>query len=261
MKVFAISDLHLSTAVKKPMDIFGDGWANHFEKISEDWLKKVTNDDLVLLGGDMSWGLTTEEAKPDYTLVSSLPGEKYVIKGNHDYYWNSLSKMRSQFSDFRFVQNNAYRISKNTPHSPKLFTEQEAKRNKNAQPIPLEEDKAVIVAGTRGWTVPSKDTTEEDEKIFNRELTRLKLSLSSAKTLQKDGDILIALLHYPPFDATYQSTPVTDLLEEYNVSYALFGHLHGKNARVTQRMKKNGVEYILTSCDLVDNKLIEVCEI
>ena len=107
MKVFAISDLHLSTAVEKPMDIFGDGWQNHFAKISEDWQSKVTDDDLVLLGGDMSWGLTTEQASPDYALVQQLKGKKYVVKGNHDYYWNSLSKMRAIFPDFNFVQNNA----------------------------------------------------------------------------------------------------------------------------------------------------------
>lgn len=261
MKVFAISDLHLSTAVEKPMDIFGDGWANHFGKISEDWQNKVTDDDLVLLGGDMSWGLTVDEAKPDYDLVSALPGEKYVVKGNHDYYWNSLSKMRAQFNTFRFVQNNAYRISKNAPHEAKLFAEQESKRTKNSQLPEINEDNGVIIAGTRGWNIPSKDTSEDDEKIFNRELTRLNLSLSSAQSLRKENDVLIALLHYPPFDATYQSTAVTDILEKYNVDYVLYGHLHGKNARVTPRLKKNGVEYILTSCDLVDNKLIEVCEI
>ncbi len=261
MKIFAISDLHLSTAVEKPMDIFGDGWANHFQKICEDWQQKVTDDDLVLLGGDMSWGLTIEEATPDYNLVSVLPGEKYVVKGNHDYYWNSLGKMRANFKDFHFVQNNAYRISKNAPHDAKLFTEQESKRNKNTQPPIIDEDRAVVIAGTRGWNIPSKDTTEEDEKIFNRELTRLNLSLSSAKSLLKEGDTLIVILHYPPFDATYQNTPLTDLLEEYNVNYVLYGHLHGKNVRVTPRLQKNGIEYILTSCDLVDNKLIEVCAI
>ena len=84
MKVFAISDLHLSTAVEKPMDIFGDGWQNHFVKISEDWQNKVTNNDLILLGGDMSWGLTADQAAPDYALVEALNGKKFVVKGNHD---------------------------------------------------------------------------------------------------------------------------------------------------------------------------------
>ena len=118
----------------------------------------------------------------------------------------------------------------------------------------------MIIAGTRGWNIPSKDSTEEDIKIFNRELVRLDLSLSSAQALRKDGDVLIAMLHYPPFEATYQSTQVTDILEKYGVDYVLYGHLHGKNVRVTPRVEKNGIEYILTSCDLVNNKLIEVCE-
>lgn len=236
MKVFAISDLHLSTAVEKPMDIFGDGWQNHFVKISEDWQNKVTNDDLILLGGDMSWGLTADQAAPDYALVEALNGKKFVVKGNHDYYWNSLSKMRAKFPAFNFIQNNAYR--------------EEA-----------ESGKGVVIAGSRGWNFPCKDTSEDDLKIYQRELIRLNLSLSTAKAMQKDGDVLIAVLHYPPFEANYQDTEVTALLEKYNVDYALYGHLHGKNVRVTPRFKKNGIEYILTSCDLVENKVIEVCQI
>lgn len=260
MKIFAISDLHLSSSVEKPMDIFGDGWQNHFEKISLDWKEKVGANDLVLLGGDMSWGLTVEEAKPDYEQVSLLPGEKYVVKGNHDYYWNSLSKMRKAFPSFRFIQNNAYRIEASSPHEAKLFAEQEAKKNKlGVSDAKARYSKAVIIAGTRGWTIPDK--SDEDTSVFDRELVRLELSLSSAKSMRKDGDVLIAILHYPPFEATYQSTPVTDILEKYDVDYVLYGHLHGKNVRVTPRINKNGIEYILTSCDLVDNKLIEVCEI
>lgn len=262
MKIFAISDLHLSSSVEKPMDIFGDGWQNHFEKISEDWRSKVCEDDLVLLGGDMSWGLTTAEAKPDYDSVAALPGEKFVVKGNHDYYWNSLSKMRKEFPSFKFIQNNAYRIEASNPHKASLFAEQESKKNKNQSPdCPQQYEKAVIIAGTRGWNIPSKDSTEEDIKVFNRELVRLELSLSSAKALKKDGDVIIAMLHYPPFEATYADTQVTDILERYEVDYVLYGHLHGKNVRVTPRINKNGIEYILTSCDLVDNKVIEVCKI
>ena len=236
MKVFAISDLHLSSAVEKPMDIFGDGWQNHFVKISEDWDKKVADGDLVLLGGDMSWGLTLEEAEPDYEQIAALKGQKYIVKGNHDYYWSSLGKMRSNFPDFNFIQNNAYRVE-----SPS--------------------GKGVIVAGSRGWNIPSKDTPESEVKIYKRELIRLELSLSYAKNLQKDGDVLIAMLHYPPFEATYQDTEVTPPPAQYNVDYVLYGHLHGKSVRVTPSLKKRNITYILTSCDLVDNKLIEVCEV
>lgn len=235
MKIFAISDLHLSTAVEKPMDIFGDGWQNHFSKICEDWTSKVTDADLVLLGGDMSWGLTIEEASPDYQLIDKLKGQKYVVKGNHDYYWNSLSKMRKAFPSFNFIQNNSYRVETN--------------------------GKGVVICGTRGWNIPGKDTSQNDEKIFNRELQRLELSLSSAMSQKQEGDIVIATLHYPPFEATYQDTLVTALLEKYNVDYVLYGHLHGKNARITPILKKNNIQYILTSCDLIDNKLVLICEI
>lgn len=235
MKIFAISDLHLSTVNPKPMDIFGDGWQNHFSKICEDWAQRVADGDLVLLGGDMSWGLTIDEAKPDYELVDKLNGNKFVVKGNHDYYWNSLGKMRSAFPSFSFIQNNAYRVET--------------------------ENQGAVICGTRGWLIPSKDTNENDTKIFKRELIRLELSLSEANRIKKDGDVLIAMLHYPPFEATYQDSEVTALLEKYNVKYVLYGHLHGKSARVTPRLKKGGIEYILTSCDLIDNKLALVCEI
>lgn len=235
MKIYAISDLHLSTVVEKPMDIFGDGWQNHFSKISEDWASKVSDEDIVLLGGDMSWGLTIDEAAPDFALVEKLKGQKYVVKGNHDYYWNSLGKMHTAFPSFNFVQNNSYRVVSN--------------------------GKGIVICGSRGWNIPAKDSSESDIKIYKRELVRLELSLQSALEQKQDGDILIALLHFPPFDAMYQDSEVTALLEKYNINYALYGHLHGKSARVTPRLKKGNIEYILTSCDLIDNNLVFVCEI
>ena len=238
MKVFAISDLHLSTSVEKPMDIFGDGWQNHFEHISADWKQKVSADDIVLLGGDMSWGITIDEARADYELVSALPGKKAVVKGNHDLYWNSLSKMRAAFPEYDFLQNNAYRY------------------------YHVGDSKGVVVAGTRGWNLPSgKDFTEQDKKIYERELIRIDLSLSYAQNKRQDGDLLVVMMHYPPFDATYDESEFTKIFEKYGVNVVLYGHLHGKNARVKPHVSKNGVDYLLTSCDLVDNKLIEVCDL
>lgn len=275
MKVFAISDLHLSTTVEKPMDIFGDGWQNHFQKICDDWKKKVTDEDVVLLGGDMSWGMTLDEAIPDYALIDQLKGQKFVVKGNHDYYWNSLSRMSASLPRFKFIQNNAYRIENNSPHSIATDT---ACPTENCDcstadtPITGKCDEVVItqldsqkpsfvIAGTRGWNIPTCDNDLETIKIYKRELQRLKLSLDQAKSITKDGDRIIAMLHFPPFEADYCDTDVTKMLEEYNVYKVLYGHLHGKNVRVTPRLMKNGIEYILTSCDLVDNKLVEVCSI
>lgn len=235
MKVFAISDLHLSTVVEKPMDIFGDDWQNHFDKISKDWKDKVSEGDLVLLGGDLSWGISIDEAAPDLTLIDELPGKKIIVKGNHDYYWQSLNKMRAAFPNFDFIQNNSIRFESN--------------------------GKGIVIAGSRGWNIATDASADEDKKIYARELMRIEMSLKSAQGKRKDGDILIALMHYPPFEAEYKSTEMTDILEKYNVDFVLYGHLHGKGARVTPTLVKNNIQYILTSCDLVDNKLIEICEL
>ena len=108
MKIFAISDLHLSTAVEKPMNIFGDGWLGHFDKIKEDWNNKVSDDDLVLIGGDTSWWSNLDEAEPDLIQLKDLKGKKIVLRGNHDYWWNSLSKISSRFPYLNFLQNNCY---------------------------------------------------------------------------------------------------------------------------------------------------------
>lgn len=231
MKVFAISDLHLSTAVEKPMDVFGDGWQNHFEKISADWISKVAPDDVVLLGGDISWGISIEEAAPDYALIQALPGKKVVLRGNHDYYWNSLSKMREAFPDFIFLQNNCIRIDK------------------------------LLIAGTRGWTIPSTDSTDEDKKIFARELIRLEISMDYMSKQRTDEDYVVALLHYPPFEADYCDSEVTAILEKYKVDTVLYGHLHGKKVRVNPSVEKNGINYVLTSCDLINNTLVQVTEL
>lgn len=228
MKVFAISDLHLSFAVDKPMDIFGDGWQNHFEKVKEDWNARVKDDDLVLIGGDVSWGLTMEQAAPDYSALAALKGRKIVLRGNHDYYWTSLSKMRTAFPEFEFLQNNCIRAGK------------------------------VLVAGSRGWNIPTENSAEEDVKIYKRELERLRLSLTDMQKMREEGDIAIALLHYPPFEVRLEDTDVTRMLEKFDVDVALYGHLHGKNVRVIPEARKNGIRYLLTSCDLVKNTLVEV---
>ncbi|MEG2450370.1 MAG: metallophosphoesterase [Clostridia bacterium] len=231
MKIFAISDLHLSLSVEKPMDIFGDGWQNHFEKISTDWQNKVTDDDLILLGGDMSWGLTLDEAEADYNAVSSLPGKKIVLRGNHDFYWNSLSKIEKKFPNFEFLQNNCIRVGD------------------------------TLIAGTRGWTIPTENSTDDDKKIYTRELLRLELSLKAMQQKRKDGDLVIAMLHFPPFEANYADTEVTNMLEKFKVDKVLYGHLHGKNARIKRSLEKNGITYYLTSCDLIDFKLVEIAEV
>lgn len=264
MKVFAISDLHLSSAVEKPMNIFGTSWDNHFEKICEDWNSKVSDGDIVLLGGDMSWAMTVDEAKPDYALVSELKGKKIVVKGNHDLYWNSLIKMQRAFPEFLFLQNNAFRFADETIKMDRTDTDACATPETETGAGVCEsgaDARGVVIAGTRGWNIPSKDSDEADLKIFKRELIRLELSLKQAEKLKKEGDVLIAMLHYPPFEANFADTEVTALLEKYSVDFVLYGHLHGKNTRIKPALVKNGITYYLTSCDLIDCKLVDVCEL
>ncbi len=228
MKVFAISDLHLSFAVEKPMDIFGDGWQNHFERVSEDWRARVGEEDLVLLGGDISWGMNTEQAAPDYAAIAALPGKKAVVKGNHDLYWGSLSKMQTAFPEFAFLQNNCLRFEN------------------------------VLVVGSRGWTIPTEESDAHDVAIYRRELIRLELSLSHAERVRTPDDRVVAMLHYPPFDAKYADSEVTELLAKHRVDAATYGHLHGKNSRVTPVLEKQGIKYYITSCDLVANTLVRI---
>lgn len=227
MKVFAISDLHLSTVVQKPMDIFGKAWENYFEEISADWKQKVTDDDLVLLPGDFSWAMHMEEALPDFELVAGLPGQKVVLRGNHDYWWNTLSQVRSSIpKGFFALQNDCLRFGD------------------------------VLICGTRGWVCPDGDNlSADDTKIYLREIERLKLSLAAMRKMRTSTDKVIAIMHFPPFNGKYEDSEFTRQLIEAEVPTVVYGHLHGKECRVNLFMRKFGIDFYLTSCDLVGNKL------
>ena len=159
MKIWAISDLHLSFGANKPMDVFGGNWENYLDKIKEDWADKVSDDDIVLIAGDISWAMKLEETKADFEFLGALKGKKIIIRGNHDYWWASISNVRSVLPANVFaIQNDAIKFDD------------------------------VIICGTRGWTVPENDfETAQDEKIYKRELIRLELTLKSAKKLQKNA--------------------------------------------------------------------------
>ena len=232
MKVFAIGDLHLDSVVDKPMDVFGPGWDDHFDRIKADWIKKVGSDDLVLIPGDISWGMRESEALPDLMLINDLPGKKIITRGNHDYWWNSISKVRAMLKEGMFaLQNDAIRIDN------------------------------VVICGTRGWTVPNagedfKDA--DDKKIYLRELIRLEMALQDLTKKRKDGDFCVAMIHYPPFNAKLNDSDFTELFEKYKVNAVVYGHLHGKNCRACKFVEKNGVKYYLTSCDQVNCELVEI---
>jgi predicted phosphohydrolase len=230
MKVYAISDLHISTNTDKPMDIFGGNWVNYLQKIREDWQNKVSCDDLVLIGGDISWAMNIGDAKIDLESIKDLNGKKILIKGNHDYWWSTISKVRDVLpEDFYALQNDCVKFGN------------------------------VIICGSRCWSVPgSPDFKQADEKIYLRETERLKLSFKMVEKIRKEGDKVIALIHYPPFNVKREDTEFTKIFEEYGVDSVIYGHLHGKSVRADKLVVKNGVKYYLTSCDQVDNKLTEI---
>ena len=229
MRVFAISDLHLSASVDKPMDIFGGAWDNYWEVIKNNWRKYINDDDIVLIAGDISWAMYLSEAQPDISDILSLPGYKVIIKGNHDYWWSSVSQIRTMLDDKTFViQNDSVKIGN------------------------------YVIFGTRGWNCPDKNWTEQDQKIYLREGERLKLAIKSAQSKLVDGDTLIGMMHYPPFNVKRDESIFTDIFESSGARKVVYGHLHGKQCRVSPKVIKNGVEYYLTSCDQVNNMPVRI---
>ena len=230
MKIYAISDLHLSLCGDKPMDIFGEKWGGYLEKIEYDWNSKVSETDVVLISGDISWAMQLENALIDLEFLNKLKGTKIIIRGNHDYWWQSISRLREKLpSNVIALQNDAVKIGD------------------------------YVFCGSRGWAVEgSPEFTEQDVKLYNRETERFRLALKNAEKLRLNGEKLIALIHYPPFNIRRENSNFTALFEEFKVDKVVYGHLHGKDAKPYYRINKNGIEYILASCDLVDNKLVEV---
>ncbi len=230
MKVFAISDLHLSVNNSKPMDIFGHVWEGYLDKIFAQWKEMVTDEDVVLMAGDLSWAMKLDEVCPDLKLFETLPGKKVIIKGNHDYWWKSISAVRGILPpSFYAIQNDAIKFGE------------------------------VVICGTRGWKGVEniEGLKTEDRKIFDREVLRLEMTLEAAIKLRAEGDKLICMIHYPPVDFFHNDSPFSNLLEKYKVDKVVYGHLHGyKKGQLC--FEKNGVEYYLTSCDMVDNNIIEL---
>lgn len=228
MKIFAIADLHLAITTPKPMDIFGGEWENYLEKIKIDWLNKVSDDDIVILAGDLSWAMKLDDAMTDFGYFKDFPGTKIIIRGNHDYWWSTISNVRKALpKNIYAIQNDAMKIGD------------------------------YIFCGTRGWTVPElySQQTDEDKKIFAREVIRLELSLKQAKNLQTNNEKIICITHYPPFNSKFDESEFTYLMEQYEVDACVYGHLHGKNIRTQLVVNKGKTNYYLTSCDQVKNEL------
>lgn len=221
MSLWAISDLHLAFTTDKPMDVFGENWLKHEEKIKENWLKKIREEDTVLIAGDISWSMNIEEGFEDLNWIHKLPGRKILIKGNHDYWWSSIKKLNNLYEDLNFIQNNAFSYSD------------------------------YAICGTRGWTLPyGSSFTDHDKKIFKRECIRLKLSLDEGK---KQGfSKFIVMTHYPPLYKGTEDTEFINILKEYSVEKVIYGHLHGPSLKNAFEGHRDGIQYIMTSSDYLD---------
>ncbi len=228
MSIYAIADLHLALdeRIEKPMDIFGERWAHHEERVRENWLSLICEEDVVLIPGDISWGLKLDEAMEDLTWIHELPGKKVLIKGNHDLWWVSISRLNELYDDMTFLQNHCY--------------------------ITDVDDRKVAICGTRGWICPGMTGFDDhDNKIYERELIRLRFSLEEAKAA--GADHIIAALHYPPTNDKKQTSGFTSVLEEYGVSKCVYGHLHGKDVfKNGLKGNMNGISYELVSLDYLE---------
>lgn len=216
MSIFAIADTHLSLGTDKPMDSF-PGWNDYVQRLKENWNKIVTDKDTVVIAGDISWAMNFDELVADFDFLNKLNGRKIIVKGNHDYWWNTATKMnkfieQNNFDSIKILHNNSY----------------------NAENI--------SVCGSRGWMFESAE--EHDEKILNREVNRVKMSLESAECEQK-----IVFLHYPPVTVNSECREIIDLLKEYGIKKCYYGHLHGVAAKYAVEGEIEGIDFNLISCD------------
>jgi uncharacterized protein len=242
MKIFAIADLHLSFSTpQKTMEIFSDIWKEYQNKIEKNWKKLVSKNDLVLIAGDISWALKLKEALIDLEWLHLLPGKKIIIKGNHDYWWPSLTKLKTALPpSIEVLQNNAITIENISIAGSRLWDTQEYNFNEYIDFIFNPKERKVLQEDIQ------KDLSE---KIFERELERLKVSLDQ---IDKNAKTKIVMTHYPPISADLKDSKVSHLLEKYNINICVFGHLHNvkKNKKIFG--EKNSIKYFLTSADFLD---------
>ncbi len=226
MSIYAISDLHLSLGGEKPMDIFGEAWRDHAERIAANWDEIVSPEDTVLLAGDHSWALRFDEAKPDLDYIAARPGHKILVRGNHDYWWRRESTTR---------------IQKQLPEDMTLL---------HGHGIVVE---GVGIAGTRGWRVElPEDPDAGDAKVMARELAYLERGLAE---IPPDVSKRIVVLHYPPFDADLEPNDFADVLQAHKVDILVYGHIH---TGFYLQGDVGGIEYRLVSADHVDMRPVRI---
>lgn len=221
MKLYAIGDFHLSFAKEKPMDIFGDKWENHAEKLKKGF-EGLNDDDLTVICGDLSWGMGLEETRQDFLFVDQLPGRKIILKGNHDYWWTTAKKTKAFFernniTTVDILNNNFFEYGE------------------------------YAICGTRGWFYEEEKNGEHDAKIMRREIIRLEASLKAAGDRKK-----LVFLHYPPVFMNYRCEEILGLLKQYEVRLCCYGHIHGKGTAYALNAWQGGTEFRLVSADYLN---------
>lgn len=235
MALYVIGDTHFSSNRNKPMDIFGGKWLNYDKKLISSIGECLTEDDTLVICGDFSWGMSLKDTLPDFRLLDNFPGKKILLKGNHDYWWETVSKMKKFFAEnqiksIHFLHNNFFQYNEK-----------------------------ILLCGTRGWMYDNNDPTCKEDKIYKREVLRLRQSLESAKSIA-DGKEIICFMHYPPVCRDFEITEFTDVLKEYNVKRCCYGHLHAESIKRAFKGHRNGIEYMLVSADAVDFKPVLLSE-
>lgn len=230
MAIYVIADLHLSFSQNKPMSIFGENWEGHSEKIKNNWISKVKPEDTVVLPGDFSWAMYLQDTYKDFEYLNSLPGKKLLLKGNHDYWWTTVTNMRNfleenKFKNIDFIYNNSY----------------------------LVENK--ILTGTRGWNLLD---TENSSKMIKRESIRLQLAIEDGIKKYGDDKEIIVFMHYPPISNTNKKSEFLKILKQYDIKRCYYGHLHGKSHQDAVEGIVDGIEFKLISADYLNFDVIKV---
>lgn len=234
MAVYAISDLHLPLGVDKPMDVFGKSWENYVYRLEENWKNLIKETDCVVLPGDFCWAINLDEAKKDFEFLATLPGIKVLLKGNHDYWWDTLAKaerfmQENGYTDVRFVQNNCF-----------IYNE-------------------TAICGTRFWQSPEfEHLSAQDLKIYQRELGRVELSLEAAKQAGAKRSVFFA--HYPPIVNGKCDSAFQMLMQKYGITDVYYGHLHSVPANYERTQNFDGIYYHLISCNCIGFNPVFVCE-
>jgi predicted phosphohydrolase len=224
MRIFAIGDMHLEGGTGKTMERFGENWRNHDRKIFESWERTGRDDDLLLIAGDTSWAMRLEEAQPDLDRIGRMKGRKLMLKGNHDYWWESPTKLaRLLHPSIGILQASSIIVNR------------------------------VAIAGTRGWVCPNDSFFEQhDEKIYQREVSRLERAIESLRGREAEYDSLIVALHYPPANDRHEPSGFTELIDRCGADACVYGHLHGEAIESALTGQRQKTFYYLVSADAVN---------